>query len=151
MLKHLRSKKKGFTLIELVMVIAIIGVLAAIIMPKFSDQKSKANDAATRANLESLRSALQMYVSEQNYVPTSAAQAQAALISGVPKVYLRAIPNAYTGSTTSTAVAGGVGAPTGTTGGWWYRYDSATVYDFYVNSTATTASPDDGAALYSDW
>jgi type II secretion system protein G len=53
--------KKGFTLIELMIVIAIIGILATIAIPKFVNISDKAKEAATVANLSALRSALSIY------------------------------------------------------------------------------------------
>ena len=50
MLKKLRNKK-GFTLAELLIVVAIIGVLVAISIPIFTAQLEKARDAADAANL----------------------------------------------------------------------------------------------------
>ena len=52
---------KGFTLIELVMVIVVIGVLAAIAIPKFMDFSDDARVAAGKGDLEALRSAASNY------------------------------------------------------------------------------------------
>ncbi|RLD17359.1 MAG: hypothetical protein DRI36_04055 [Caldiserica bacterium] len=54
-------KRKGFTLIELMMVIAIIGFIAAIAIPKFSDMIRRAKEAATKGRLGAMRSALTIY------------------------------------------------------------------------------------------
>lgn len=45
------TKKKGFTIVELVIVIAVIGILSAILIPTFSGLVQKAQDAALQENL----------------------------------------------------------------------------------------------------
>ncbi|HRY29097.1 MAG TPA: prepilin-type N-terminal cleavage/methylation domain-containing protein [Elusimicrobiota bacterium] len=52
---------KGFTLIELMIVVAIVGVLAAIALPKFADLVRKSKEAATKGTLGSVRSAISIY------------------------------------------------------------------------------------------
>ena len=57
----MKKSKKGFTLIELMIVVAIIGILAAIAIPKFADLINKSKEGATKGALSSVRSALQVY------------------------------------------------------------------------------------------
>lgn len=52
------NKEKGFTMIELVMVIVIIGILAAIAIPRFMDLRSSANTAACQQSGGALRAAI---------------------------------------------------------------------------------------------
>jgi len=51
----------GFTLIELMIVVAIIGVLAAIAIPKFADLINKSKEGATKGSLGAVRAALKIY------------------------------------------------------------------------------------------
>lgn len=63
MLKIFRKKegKKGFTLIELMIVIAIIGILAAIAIPQFVTYRQKGYNAGAKAELKSFYTACQAY------------------------------------------------------------------------------------------
>ena len=63
-----RTAKRGFTLIELMIVVAIIGILAAIAIPKFADLIRKSNEGATRGNLGAVRSALSIYYGDMEGV-----------------------------------------------------------------------------------
>jgi prepilin-type N-terminal cleavage/methylation domain-containing protein len=57
-------KKHGFTLIELMIVVAIIGILAAVALPKFGDLIIKSKEGATKGKLGAVRSALSIYYSD---------------------------------------------------------------------------------------
>lgn len=55
---------KGFTLIELMLVVAIISLLAAISLPKFANMVIKAKEAAVRGKMGTLRSAISIYYAD---------------------------------------------------------------------------------------
>ena len=51
MLKKFRKGEKGFTLIELVIIIAVLGILAAVAIPKYANITSESKEAAARGAL----------------------------------------------------------------------------------------------------
>ncbi len=62
--------RRGFSLIELVIVIVIIGIIAAIAIPRMSRGSTGASESSLRANLAVMRNAIELFVTEhENMIP----------------------------------------------------------------------------------
>jgi prepilin-type N-terminal cleavage/methylation domain-containing protein len=117
----MKNLKRGFTLIELMIVVAIIGILAAIAVPKFADLIRKSTEGASKGNLGSIRSALSIYYGDmEGQYPSS--------ISGltVGGKYLAALPmskapNYHQDSALETGGLLTVGNAITDAGGWSYN------------------------------
>jgi general secretion pathway protein G len=59
----------GFSLVELMIVVAILGILAATVYPKFQDNVHKTRCSAAKENLRMYRNAIEVYTSQHNDVP----------------------------------------------------------------------------------
>ena len=94
-----RKKSGGFTLIELMIVIAIIAILAAILVPNFIRARAQGQFTACKSNLKNIATALEMYSTDaQGRYPTTLSK-----LSEDQK-YLRTIPTcASAGSDKYTA------------------------------------------------
>ncbi len=64
----MNARRKAFTLVELLVVIIIIGILAAVAIPQFGSSSEDAKVAALKENLRTMRSAIEKYYIEHNNV-----------------------------------------------------------------------------------
>ena len=62
-------RKKAFTLIEILIVVSVLGILAALVVPEFQDYSQKAKESNAKANLKILRNAIERYAAQHNGVP----------------------------------------------------------------------------------
>ena len=87
--------KSGFTLVEILIVVVILGILAAIVIPQFTNASTEAKMSSLCTDLQTMRSQIELYKCEHNDIPPS-------LLNFVAQM---------TGKTDISGVAGGTLGP----------------------------------------
>jgi prepilin-type N-terminal cleavage/methylation domain-containing protein len=167
-----KMKRKAFSLVEIILVVTILGILAAIVLPSFQNHVTSAKESAVKGNLLTIRSQLEVYKLQHSGVPpgyvdgagaptatfvlqlTATSTATGAVSTSTAPVdpylygpYLKKIPeNPYNGLSTIAYVSEGTdfsSAADGTSSGWLYKKETS---EFKVNWTGTDSN---GLAFYS--
>ncbi len=145
------SRRRAFSLVELVIVVVIVGLLAAIAIPRFSRGAAGATDSSVAGDLSVLRNAIEMYAAEHNGTyPTAvnlpnaltlysdAAGNTSATKSATYEFgpYILKIPElkagTHAGNATIEAVSSTPASETANTNGWLYN---ATTGQIWANET----------------
>ena len=115
------NKQGGFTLIELVIIIVVLGILAAVAIPKYQDLTSEAKEASARAALGGIRSGITIFYANEAVTTGTATWptlGELVMAQGIPRNPYQPDTNApdsiCTGVTRGVLVAGG-------RGGWCYE------------------------------
>ena len=92
-LSQLSRAERGFTLVELMVVVAIIALLAAIIIPNYVHARAQASVSQSEANIKQIATSLELYYADnQAYPPTAGGTVTPALFGGAVNPYLTATP-----------------------------------------------------------
>ena len=140
-----RGRKQGFTLVEILIVVIILGILAAIVIPQFTNASTNARESSVLSQLQTLRSEIQLFkLQHDDTIPTLVGTSPACwnqlmqatdlngtvdTTAGAYGPYMQSIPdNPLNGNANVTAP----GSQTSTTG--W-------TYDTSGNILATNQTP----------
>jgi general secretion pathway protein G len=95
-MRKLLKSEAGFTLVELLIVLMVLGILATIAIPRFKDMSGKANQVKMKSELKQVQTALELYYAENNEYPVDDAAFEPALDDLVEDVDIAAYEFAYT-------------------------------------------------------
>jgi prepilin-type N-terminal cleavage/methylation domain-containing protein len=98
-----RMNQQGFTLVELLVVVAIIGMLASLSIVALGSARTKARDAARVASVKNIQTALELYYSDTGLYPSTVTPGSPLVTSSV--TYLNSVPKnqtPWTGGACST-------------------------------------------------
>ena len=104
-----RSIQKGFTLIELMIVVAIIGILAAVALPAYQDYTARAQVSEAFSLASGQKGAVAEYYSNQGVMPTTNASAGIPTNTDIKGKYVKQVDIGTSGIITAIMQASGVG------------------------------------------
>jgi general secretion pathway protein G len=141
-----RGAKKAFTLVEILIVVVILGILAAIVVPQFTNATQDAQQGNLRAQIKELQNQIELFRARTNAYPTLAqltvnpvttteTNGWGAMIDGG---YIRKAPHnpaAPIADQCKVSAAGGAGF------GWEYDVATGTIGATYYNEATDTLTP----------
>jgi prepilin-type N-terminal cleavage/methylation domain-containing protein len=126
------QRSEGFTLIELVIIIVVLGILAAVAIPKYQDITSEAKASAAKGALGSLRSGISIYYANTAVKTGTATWPPIDSMRAVGTVMAQSMPaNPFqaTANAPDSIVTGVTkGVVVGTRGGWAYKPSTGEIW-----------------------
>lgn len=89
---HASRGERGFTLVELMVVVAIIALIAAIVIPNFVHARAQASVSATQATMKQIATSLELYYADNEAYPATSGTVGPALFGGATNKYLTSTP-----------------------------------------------------------
>ena len=145
----MKKLQKGFTLIELMIVVAIIGILGAVAAPKFGSQIQKAQDAKGIQVVGTWRSGLMILYTDNGVYPTTLGAIAVAVDKGTTSKTFTTYHTTVVGYANNTTAWVKVGTNTGAdTGGKAAKFglDSTSTTDNAINFTADNGKDTKGTS-----
>jgi general secretion pathway protein G len=156
-MKTNRTHKSGFTLVEILIVVIILGILAAIVIPQFTNASTNARASSVVSQLQTLRSQIQLFKLQHNDIlpnlvgtspacynqlmqKTNVTGTVDTTATGIYGPYLESIPKNPLNNNVNVVAA--AGSPVATTG---WTYDVATGDIKATNQTPTLIFDESGA------
>lgn len=145
-----RGRNRAFTLVEILIVVVILGILAAIVVPQFTNAANDARGGNIVTQMQTLQNQIELYAARNNGAyPDFAANQWADLTGGNP-AYLKSSPRnpawnvADNGGVQADTIEVANGATGSATAAWvWNTADNtlyASYYDEALNEVTTTAT-----------
>jgi general secretion pathway protein G len=140
----MKRSTRGFTLVEILIVVIILGILAAIVIPQFTNASSDARNSAVGSTLQTMRSQIELFKIQHGDVPpaatalvavmtgkTNAADTGAVATNGTLGPYLQAFPLNPVNNFSTVVNAAGSAA------GWVYQVSGS---EYTIQATNTTGT-----------
>jgi prepilin-type N-terminal cleavage/methylation domain-containing protein len=124
------SRRKGFTLIELVIIIVVLGIIAAIAVPRYLDISAEAKESSCKASLGAFRSAISIWYAREAARGNTPTYPPLDSLRTINVVMDRTIPgNPYQLNAPDSIVTGASkGTTVGTRGGWAYNSSTGEIW-----------------------
>ena len=148
-------KNSGFTLIEILIVVIILGILAAIVIPQFTNASTEAKQSSMASQLQTLRSQIGTYVAQHGGTPPTAALwtqlteatdstgAVSTSANAFGPYFTSPVPNPLVSSANSTVVTSTTTkaqSPPDGTAGWIYNASTGEIHGVGPDTTTGAAA-----------